>query len=67
MTCLMKQEFCIINGETSYPKNCKYFKGEKMSKKLLGLKPLDFHADIMNMVEPITIDVDDCTEQEKMA
>ena len=31
----------------------------------IGLKPLDFHADITNMIEPITIDVDDCTEQEK--
>lgn len=24
--CLMKQEFCIIDGETSYPKNCEHFK-----------------------------------------
>ena len=23
--CLMKQELCIINGKTSYPKNCQYF------------------------------------------
>ena len=23
--CLMKQEFCLIHGKTSYPKDCKYF------------------------------------------
>lgn len=23
--CLMKKEVCIINGKTSYPKNCQYF------------------------------------------
>ena len=23
--CLMKQEFCIIAGKTSYPKDCGYF------------------------------------------
>ncbi|MBR3141116.1 MAG: hypothetical protein IKF11_09695 [Methanobrevibacter sp.] len=28
ITCLMKQELCIIGGETSYPKDCKYFKGD---------------------------------------
>lgn len=27
-TCLMKQELCIIAGKTSYPKDCKYFKGD---------------------------------------
>lgn len=25
--CLMKKEFCIINGKTSYPTNCEYFQG----------------------------------------
>ena len=24
IACLMKQEICIINGKTSYPKNCRY-------------------------------------------
>lgn len=28
ITCLMKQEFCIIEGKTSYPKNCEYYKGD---------------------------------------
>ena len=28
ITCLMKQELCIIGGKTSYPKDCKYFKGD---------------------------------------
>ena len=27
--CLMKQEFCIVGGKTSYPKNCQYFEGDK--------------------------------------
>lgn len=27
-TCLMKQNFSIINGETVYPKNCEYWKGD---------------------------------------
>lgn len=35
-----------------------------MTKKLLGLKPLDYHADIVNMVEPI-INLDKPTEQEE--
>lgn len=26
--CLMKKEFCIINGKTSYPTNCEYFQGD---------------------------------------
>ena len=26
--CLMKQEFCIVSGKTSYPKDCEYFKGD---------------------------------------
>ena len=25
LSCLMKQELCIINERTSYPKNCEYF------------------------------------------
>ena len=25
ISCLMKQELCIIDGETSYPKDCQYF------------------------------------------
>ena len=28
MTCLMKNEFCIISGKTSYPKDCEDFKGD---------------------------------------
>ena len=28
ITCLMKQDYCIIADKTSYPKNCEYFKGE---------------------------------------
>ena len=28
ISCLMKQEFCIISGKTSYPKDCEYFKEE---------------------------------------
>lgn len=24
--CLMKQEFCIVDGKTSYPRDCKCFK-----------------------------------------
>ena len=35
-----------------------------MTEKLLGLKPLDYHADIVNMVEPI-INLDKPTEQEE--
>ena len=34
-----------------------------MTEKPLGLKPLDFHADIANIFEPIIID--DPTEQEE--
>ena len=26
ISCLMKKEMCIIDGKTSYPKNCEYFK-----------------------------------------
>lgn len=26
ITCLMKQDFCIINGKNVYPKECSYFK-----------------------------------------
>lgn len=29
ITCLMKQELAIIDGKTSYPKNCGYFKEGK--------------------------------------
>ena len=25
ISCLMKQEFCIVGGKTSYPKDCEYF------------------------------------------
>lgn len=28
LSCLMKQELCIICEETSYPKDCEYFKGD---------------------------------------
>ena len=35
-----------------------------MTKKPLGLKPLDYHADIINIVEPI-IDLDNPTKQEE--
>ena len=35
-----------------------------MIKKLLGLKPLDYHADIINIVEPI-IDLDNHTKQQE--
>jgi len=35
-----------------------------MTEKPLGLKPLDYHADIMNMVEPI-INLDIPTQQEE--
>ena len=28
LSCLMKQELCIIGEETSYPKDCEYFKGD---------------------------------------
>lgn len=35
-----------------------------MTKKPLGLKPLDYHADIVNIVEPI-IDLDNPTKQEE--
>ena len=35
-----------------------------MTEKPLGLKPLDYHADIMNLVEPI-IDLDNPTKQEE--
>ena len=35
-----------------------------MTEKPLGLKPLDYHADIMNIVEPI-IDFDNPTKQEE--
>lgn len=35
-----------------------------MTEKPLGLKPLDYHADIMNMVEPI-INLDIPTKQEE--
>lgn len=34
-----------------------------MTEKPLGLKPLDFHADIMNMCEPI-IHIDSLAEDE---
>lgn len=36
-----------------------------ISEKLLGAKPLDYATDIMNMLEPIIVDVTDQTEQEK--
>ena len=36
-----------------------------MGEKLLGAKPLDYATDIVNMLEPIVIDVADQTEQEK--
>lgn len=32
MSCLMKQEFCIVEGVTSYPKDCEYYE-VKYSKK----------------------------------
>ena len=35
-----------------------------MTKKRLGAKPLDYHADIMNIVEPI-INLDIPTQQEE--
>lgn len=35
-----------------------------MIGKLLGLKPLDYHADIINIVEPI-IDLDNPTKQQE--
>lgn len=35
-----------------------------MTEKRLGAKPLDYHADIMNMVEPI-INLDIPTQQEE--
>lgn len=35
-----------------------------MTKNPLGLKPLDYHADIINIVEPI-IDLDNPTKQEE--
>ena len=35
-----------------------------MTEKLLGLKPLDYHADIMNLVEPIIV-LDNPTKQEE--
>ena len=35
-----------------------------MTEKPLGLKPLDYHADIINIVEPI-IDLDNPTKQEE--
>ena len=28
LTCLMKQEFCMVHGKNSYPKYCEYFEGE---------------------------------------
>ena len=36
-----------------------------MSKKRLGAKQLDYATDIVNILEPIVIDVTDQTEQEK--
>ena len=36
-----------------------------MSEKLLGAKQLDYATDIVNILEPIIIDVTDQTEQEK--
>ena len=42
-----------------------YTKGlMRMTEKPLGLKPLDYHADITNLVEPI-IDLDNPTKQEE--
>lgn len=35
-----------------------------MTEKLLGLKPLDYHTDIVNIAEPI-IDLDKPTKQEE--
>ena len=35
-----------------------------MSEKPLGLKPLDYHADIINIVEPIIV-LDNPTKQEE--
>ena len=35
-----------------------------MTEKLLGLKPLDYHADIVNIAEPI-INLDHPTNQEE--
>ena len=35
-----------------------------MTEKPLGLKPLDYHADIINIAEPI-IDLDNHTKQEE--
>ena len=35
-----------------------------MTEKPLGLKPLDYHADIMNLVEPIIL-LDNPTKQEE--
>lgn len=29
LSCLMKQELCIIDEETLYPKDCEYFKGDE--------------------------------------
>ena len=37
----------------------------KMSEKRLGAKQLDYATDIVNILEPIVIDVTDQTEQEK--
>lgn len=36
-----------------------------MTEKLLGAKQLDYATDIVNILEPIVIDVTDQTEQEK--
>lgn len=36
-----------------------------MSEKLLGAKQLDYATDIVNILEPLIIDVTDQTEQEK--
>lgn len=36
-----------------------------MSEKRLGAKQLDYATDIVNILEPIVIDVTDQTEQEK--
>jgi len=38
--------------------------GDDLTDKPLGLKPLDYHADIMNIVEPI-INLDSPTKQEE--
>lgn len=37
---------------------------KKPKEKPLGLKPLDYHADIMNVAEPIIV-LDNPTEQEE--